>query len=96
MAYMINGSYIYRDAKILPGYDIREIPGEALKKGDLIFFPGHVALYLGDQRFIHSTAFAGTEGVCVCGMEPGSDGYRADLMGIISAYGSLFEPLLDR
>ncbi|MDR2209900.1 MAG: C40 family peptidase [Spirochaetaceae bacterium] len=90
MSYMLNGSYIYRDAKILPGYDIHEIKKEDIKKGDLIFFPGHVAVYLGDRRFIHSTGYAGTEGVCICGMEPGSEGYRDDLMKIISAYGSLF------
>jgi cell wall-associated NlpC family hydrolase len=90
MSYMLNGSYIYRDAKILPGYDIHEIKGEDIKKGDLIFFPGHVAVYMGDRRFIHSTGYAGTEGVVICGMEPGSEGCRSDLMAIISAYGSLF------
>jgi cell wall-associated NlpC family hydrolase len=90
MAYMLNGSYIYRDAKILPDYPIHGIKGEDIKKGDLIFFPGHVAVYMGDRRFIHSTGYTGTEGVCICGMEPGSEGYRGDLMGIISAYGSLF------
>ncbi|MDR3166739.1 MAG: C40 family peptidase [Treponema sp.] len=90
MSYMLNGSYIYRDAKILPGYDIHEIKGKDIKKGDLIFFPGHVAIYMGDRRFIHSTSYAGTEGVGICGMEPGSEGYRGDLMAIISAYGSLF------
>jgi hypothetical protein len=90
MAYMLNGSYIYRDAKIVPGYAIHEINIQALKKGDLIFFPGHVALYMGDRRFIHSTGYRGTEGVCICGMDEGSEGYRPDLMAIISAYGSLF------
>jgi hypothetical protein len=90
MSYMLNGSYIYRDAKIPPGYDIHEIKKEDIKKGDLVFFPGHVAVYMGDRRFIHSTGYAGTEGVCICGMDPGSEGYRGDLMGTISAYGSLF------
>jgi hypothetical protein len=90
MAYMLNGSYIYRDAAIVPDYAIHEISVQAVKKGDLIFFPGHVALYMGDRRFIHSTGYRDTEGVCICGMDKGSEGYRPDLMENISAYGSLF------
>ena len=33
-----------------------EISFEALKVGDLIFFPGHVALSLGGSRFLHANA----------------------------------------
>jgi cell wall-associated NlpC family hydrolase len=90
VAYMLNGALIYRDAKIMPGFDIHEIPRENLKKGDLLFYKGHVTLYVGDKRFIHSTAHYGTEGVCLCGMEPGMDGYREDLEKIYLASGSLF------
>jgi cell wall-associated NlpC family hydrolase len=90
MSYMLNGCYTNRNSKFVTTFDIHEIKREAIKKGDLIYFSGHIAIYLGDNRFIHSTGFRGTEGVCICGMEPGSPGYREDLMGKITQVGSLF------
>jgi cell wall-associated NlpC family hydrolase len=90
VSYMLNGAYIYRNAKLMPGFDIHEIKREDIKKGDPIYFTRHIAMYMGDNRFIHSTGFHGTEGVCICGMEPGSPGYRKDLMESITAVGSLF------
>ncbi|WP_160691750.1 SH3 domain-containing C40 family peptidase [Clostridium sp. C2-6-12] len=55
MAYMLNGVLIYRDAEIKEGFPIKEIPFENIKKGDLIFFPGHVAMYLENGNYIHSS-----------------------------------------
>ena len=55
MAYMLNGIIIYRDADIKEGFPIREITEDKLKKGDLIFFPGHVAMYLGNEKYVHSS-----------------------------------------
>jgi cell wall-associated NlpC family hydrolase len=55
MAYMLNGILIYRDADIKEGFPIKEIPFNNIKKGDLIFFPGHVAMYLGDGEYVHSS-----------------------------------------
>lgn len=55
MAYMLNGIFIYRDAKIKNGFPIKEIAFEKLKPGDLIFFPGHVAMYLGNGNYVHSS-----------------------------------------
>ena len=36
MAYMLNGVYIYRDARLVPGFAVKEIPYECMKKGDLM------------------------------------------------------------
>ena len=41
MSYLENGLLIYRDARFVEGYPIHPISREELKKGDLIFFPGH-------------------------------------------------------
>lgn len=88
MAYMLNGAYIYRDAKIVEGYPLREITREQLKRGDLIFFPGHVAMYIGDEHYIHSS-LGGNE-VNVNSLNPLDDHYREDLATTITGYGSLF------
>lgn len=53
MSYMLNGVIIYRDAK-LEGDNLFEISRDKLKKGDLIYFPGHIAMYIKDGLFIHS------------------------------------------
>ena len=62
-SYMLNGILIYRDAKIMDGFPLREIRKEEMKMGDLLFFPGHVAMYLGDGLYIHSTGKIGSGGV---------------------------------
>lgn len=91
MSYMENGVLIYRDANILPDYPVNEISRDALKKGDLIFFPGHVAMYLGDDRFIHSTAYAATPCVTVNSLNPADEDYREDLAHRITGCGSVFD-----
>ena len=90
MSYLDNGLLIYRDASIVEGYPIRKIPAEALKKGDLIFFPGHVALYLGEGRYIHSTGAAASGGVVINSLEPSDPLYREDLVKCLYAVGSVF------
>lgn len=88
MAYMLNGAYIYRDAKILEGFPLKEVTREQLKRGDLIFFPGHVAMYIGDDQYIHSS-LGGNE-VNVNSFNHLHDHYREDLATTITGYGSLF------
>lgn len=90
ISYMENGVLIYRDAQIREGYPIHPIESSQLKKGDLIFFPGHVAMYLGERKYIHSTAFQKTPYVTVNSLNPEDEDYREDLAGKIVAYGSLF------
>lgn len=70
------GIYLPRDTKdqIRCG---RRIEREAVKTGDLLFFQRHVAIALGHERIVHSSA--GGSGVRVNSLRPGDDDYRADL-----------------
>ena len=90
MCYMLQGALIYRDACIEPGYPIREIPLADKLPGDLLYFPGHIVLYMGDGRYIHSTGLEGSGGVVINSLDPGANDYRADLAENIYAAGSLF------
>lgn len=90
MAYLLNGILIYRDARIVDGFPIHEIPREEMKPGDLLFFPGHIALYMGDGRYCHSTGRAGDDGFTVNSLDPSAPDYRADLAEGITQVGSYF------
>lgn len=90
MSYMINGSIIYRDADIKEGFDMREIPKERMRAGDLIFFPGHVAVYLGGGQYVHATGKAGSDGVVINSLVQGDPLYREDLACSITKVGSLY------
>ena len=38
--------------------------------GDLLYFPGHIAMYIGDGKYIHSTGKAGSGGVVINSLNP--------------------------
>lgn len=90
MAYMLCGILIYRDAEIREGFPIHEIPVEAVKPGDLLFFPGHVAMYIGQGRCCHSTGKAGDNGFAVNSLIPGEANDREDLRKNITQAGTYF------
>ncbi|HWS30118.1 MAG TPA: NlpC/P60 family protein [Clostridia bacterium] len=90
MAYYLNGVSIYRNAQIVSGFPIREIARADMKKADLLFFKGHVAVYMGDGLYVHATGRAGDDGVVVNSLEPGRPGYREDLANGILKIGSIF------
>ncbi len=90
MAYMLCGILIYRDADIREGFPIHEISLDRIKPGDLMFFPGHVAMYIGDGRYCHSTARSGDNGFTVNSLDPKAADYRADLPKMITQVGSYF------
>ena len=90
MAYMLNGIIIYRDAKLMDGFDLHAIPVSEVRPADLLFFPGHVAMYLGQGLFIHSTGHQGTEGCCIASFSPEDKRYREDLARSVQAAGSIF------
>ena len=58
-AYRFSGVNIWRDAKIEKSPNLRSINLSSAQMGDLLFFRGHVALYLGEGEIIHSSASAG-------------------------------------
>lgn len=88
MAYMLNGVFIYRDAKIVEGFPIKEISFEQIQKGDLLYFPGHIAMYMGDGLYVHSS-LGGNE-VNINSLNESHPQYRRDLATSITAIGSLF------
>lgn len=90
MAYMLCGILIFRDAKIVEGFPIHEISLENIKPGDLLFFPGHVAMYIGDGRYCHSTGKSGDDGVTLNSLDPNAPDFRADLKEKITHVGSYF------
>ncbi len=89
MAYFLNGVRIFRDARIESGFPVHEIPKQEIRPADLIFFTGHVALYLGDDTFIHASAQNG-KGVVIESLDTDAPNYRDDLARSFVAVGSIF------
>lgn len=90
MAYMLCGILIYRDADIREGFPIHKIELQDVKPGDLLFFPGHVAMYIGGGRYCHSTGKNGDNGFAVNSLIPSHPDYREDLQNRITQVGSYF------
>lgn len=88
LSYLCQGILIYRDAKMIPGFPVRKIAWEHKKPGDLLYFPGHIAMYLGRDEYIHSTGSGG--GVRINSLTPGDCRYRKDLAESVLAVGSIF------
>lgn len=90
MSYYMCGIIIYRDAAIKEGFLVHEIPFSRIKPADLLYFPGHIALYLGNGRYIHSTGNLQNFGCVINSLCPEDADYRADLAKNILAVGSVF------
>lgn len=87
IAYMLNGIIIYRDAQLKEDY-MKAIKIENIKPGDLLFFPGHVAMFIGDGKYIHSTSREGK--VLINSLNPDDDDYREDHHNSIKGVGTVF------
>lgn len=90
MAYMLAGVLIHRDASIQPEFCMHKIEYQDIQRGDLMFFPGHVAMYIEDGKFIHSTSRQGDEGVVLATLNPDDPDYRKDLLESMTYCGSIF------
>ncbi|WP_395549087.1 MULTISPECIES: NlpC/P60 family protein [unclassified Lacrimispora] len=89
-SYLLNGILIYRDARIEPGFPVHEIPKDEMLPGDLMYFPGHIAMYMGNGSYIHSTGKIDSGGVVINSLNPQAEDYRADLAESWYASGSIF------
>jgi len=87
MAYMLNGVIIPRDSDLQLKF-FRPISREEAKPGDLFFFSGHVAVCIGEGRYVHAT---GREGfVLINSFNKESGDYREDLDRSHIGTGTLF------
>ena len=55
ISYLMNGIYISRDTWLTDEFPVRIVHINKAKPADLIYFNSHVAMYLGDGRYIHSS-----------------------------------------
>ncbi len=90
MSYFENGISIYRDSQIMEGFPVQKIPNHMMDKGDLLYFPGHVAVYLGDGKYIHATAHKDSYGVVINSLYPWDRDFREELYEKFYAVGSVF------
>jgi len=90
MAWLLNGVAIWRDAALREEFPIHEIPLESIQAADLLYFPGHVALYLGERQYLHATARAGSDGVVINSLDPTAPDFREDLAACLTGAGSYF------
>ncbi len=88
IVYLINGFTIYRDAVFTEKY-MKKININKIKPGDLLFFPGHVAMYIGNNKYIHANSKS--QVVSINSLTENDDDYRDDLAKSIIAVGSIFE-----
>ena len=80
ISYLLNGIIIYRDANIKEEYHMRAISREEMKPGDLMYWTGHVAMYIGNDKYVHSTGKS--SGVVINSLNPKDADFREDLVNI--------------
>lgn len=90
MCYLMNGILIYRDAELKKDYPVHKIPMEQIDVGDLLYFPQHIAMYIGNQRYIHATANERSFSCVVNSLSEQDFDYRGDLAESILMAGSIF------
>ncbi|MBQ9885751.1 MAG: C40 family peptidase [Lachnospiraceae bacterium] len=89
MAYLNNGMIIHRDSGWQDGYGIKQIPVSEAMPGDLLYFKGHIALYMGNDLFIHSTLGVYGDGVRINSLNKSHALYREDLLDKLICAGTL-------
>ena len=91
LVYFLHGVIIYRDAVLKEGFPVKQIPLWQRQPGDLLYFPGHIAMVLEGERYIHATAKPEIMGVTINSLSRLDADYRGDLAGSVLAVGSIFE-----
>ena len=87
-SYRAAGITIWRDADVDKNPNMRKIERSELKPGDLMFFPGHVAVYLGEDKFVHATSSAAR--VCVASLNKNDTDYNEWCAGNMTCAGTVF------
>lgn len=94
ITYLRCGITIFRDAAIVNGFpmkklelnwtdgqfDLMNLEGDKMRPGDALYFPGHIAMYIGEGRYIHSTGRKGDNGVVINSLSPADPLFRKDLL----------------
>ena len=86
IVYWMSGIIIYRDAQMREDFPVHPISKDRLEQGDLLYYPGHVALYLGNHSYIHASGSAAK--VVINSLDPSKENYREDLA--FPQFGSVF------
>lgn len=76
MAYTLCGLSLYRDAEPDARY-VKKIPFESMEPCDLVYYNGHITMYIGDGKYVHSSATLG--GVTVGSFDKNSPHYYSAL-----------------
>lgn len=93
MAYMLNGIVLPRDSDIQMDF-MKKVERRQSRPGDLLFFPGHVAIYIGEDKFIHAT---GADAVVkINSLNKDSKLYRKDLDEKYICTGTVFRFSTDK
>lgn len=87
MAYMLNGITIWRDAELRDDC-MRKIQRKEMKKGDLLFYKDHVAMYIGNDKVIHSAS--SKSGVVINSINKKDEDYNEFLDENIISIGTIF------
>ena len=90
MCYLMNGILIYRDAEWNENYPVHKISIDKMQPGDLLYFPKHIAIYLGDGMYIHATGNERSFGCVINSLLKEDFNYRKDLAESILAVGSVW------
>lgn len=78
MSYQLNGFTIPADRDFEAKGFVKKSKKE-MAMGDILCFGTHLALYLGDDNYIHATSAKGSDGVVINSMNPTSPFFRKDL-----------------
>lgn len=90
MACLLNGIRIPRGGEAAKESGLRQIGRESLAMGDILYFEGHAAMYLGEGNYIHSTPMNGSDGVVINSLDAKSPFYREDLAAKLKTCASFF------